>query len=43
MLSLAEEIQALMDLGHDLITATDLAKEDRAKRFVSPAGKIDSQ
>ncbi len=38
MTTLAEDIAALMALGHDLPTATELAKEDR-KRVVIQAGK----
>ena len=33
MSTLAEEIQALMALGHDLNTATQLAERDRTRRF----------
>ena len=33
MTTLAEDIAALMALGHDLKTATTLAKEDRERRF----------
>lgn len=37
-LSFAEEIAALTALGHDLLTATHLAKEDREKRFALAQG-----
>ncbi len=37
MTTLGDEIRDLMSLGHNLETATELAKEDRAKKFAAAA------
>ncbi len=39
MTTLGDEIRDLMSLGHNLETATELAKEDRAKKFAAAANK----
>ena len=38
MTTLAQDIEALMALGHDLENATKLAREDRARAVSLPPG-----
>ena len=40
MTTLAQDIKALMDLGHNLERATDLAQKDRAKQIGTRQSKV---